>query len=80
MTKILGIQIQDRVAAAETVQDALTKNGCCIRTRLGLHEVGNTCAPAGLILLELAGDPKEWEKLESDLGALKGISVKSMEF
>jgi len=80
MTKILGIQIKDRIDEADKLQDVLTKFGCSIRTRLGLHEVGNSCSPVGVIILELAGDSSEWPKLESALGAISGIVVKSMEF
>ncbi len=80
MTKILGIQITNRESSAERMQDVLTKYGCCIRTRLGLHEAGNACSPRGIILLELAGDSAEWVALEKDLQSIDGLSVKSMEF
>jgi len=80
MTKILGIQIKDRIDEADKLQDVLTKYGCSIRTRLGLHETGSVCSPMGIIVLELAGDTSEWTKLESALSAISGIAVKSMEF
>jgi len=36
--RILGILIPDRVKDAVKIQEALTKYGCSIKTRLGLHE------------------------------------------
>jgi len=56
---VLGIRIEDRVKEAGEVQKVLTKFGCSIKTRLGLHEVSNDfCSSSGLILLELTG-PKD---------------------
>ncbi|NLN76456.1 MAG: hypothetical protein GX139_09100 [Armatimonadetes bacterium] len=56
---ILGVNISSRTQAVPEVQKALTKYGCNIRTRLGLHEVsGDSCAPGGLLILEMFGDDK----------------------
>ena len=61
---VLGIRIEDRVKEAGEVQKVLTKFGCSIKTRLGLHEVSNDfCSSSGLILLELTGPKDEQEKL-----------------
>ena len=62
--RVLGIHINDRVNNAVGIQNILTKYGCSIRTRLGLHEViDDYCSKGGLILLELTGDRTEWLKL-----------------
>ena len=79
--RILGILIPDRVKDAVKIQEAFTKYGCSIKTRLGLHEAGdNKCARNGLIVLELTGDKKEWDKLEKDLTAIEGVKVEKMAF
>ena len=59
----------------------LTKFGCTIRTRLGLHDVNEEfSSPTGMILLELTGDPKEYSKLENELLRIEGLEVKKMVF
>ncbi|MEZ7890976.1 MAG: hypothetical protein QMC67_04435 [Candidatus Wallbacteria bacterium] len=79
--RILGVYISDRIKEAGEVQKVLTKYGCSIKTRLGLHEVSeNKCATNGLLILELTGDLKECDKLENDLLGIKGIEVKKMTF
>lgn len=78
---ILGIQITDRLKEVSDVQAVLTKFGCTIKTRLGLHEVkDNYCARNGLILLELTGNPEEFIKLENELLKVEGLEVKKMIF
>jgi hypothetical protein len=78
---ILGVQITDRVKEVSTVQDILSKFGCSIRTRLGLHEVKDDyCAASGLILLELAGNREEFFKLENELLRVEGLVVRKMVF
>jgi hypothetical protein len=76
---IMAIMLDHRVQNAVAVQTALTKHGCLIRTRLGLHEVDKDfCADWGLVLLQLAGCGDEVEALKADLEAIEGIRVKSM--
>jgi len=78
---ILGIRITERVKKVSDVQSILTKFGCIITTRLGLHEVKNdSCENAGLILLELTGAKEEFVKLENALLKVEGLIVKKMEF
>ena len=78
---ILGIHITDRVKEVSEVQSILTKFGCTIKTRLGLHEVKDDfCARSGLILLELTGSREEFIKLENELLMVKGLEVKKMVF
>lgn len=36
---IIGIHVTDRVQHAGEVQQTLTKHGCQIKTRIGLHEI-----------------------------------------
>lgn len=78
---ILGIRIDDRIAEAGEVQQILTRYGCSIKTRLGLHEVSNDyCSSAGLILLELTGPRDEQDRLHTELSKLPGITCRRMDF
>lgn len=78
---ILGIHITDRVKEVSDVQSILSKYGCTIKTRLGLHEVKEDfCARSGLILLELTGSSEEFFKLENELLRIDGLEVKKMVF
>ncbi len=79
--RILGVLITNREKEAGNVQRILTKFGCTIKTRLGLHEISNDlCSPCGLILLELLGDTSEMDKLEAELDKLSGVQLKKMVF
>lgn len=76
---ILGIRIANREQDSAKVQHILTKFGCSIRTRLGINEDDDTeTSGRGLILLELTGDPKEFEKLMQELNKIEGITVDKM--
>ena len=78
---ILGVHITDRVQEVSEVQAILTKFGCTIKTRLGLHEVKDDfCARSGLIILELTGSQEEFIKLENELLKINGLEVKKMVF
>lgn len=80
-TRILGVLITDRKKEAGKVQQVLTKYGCSIKTRLGLHEVtDDLCSTSGLLLLELTGDISEMEKLEKELTAIDGTQTQKMIF
>lgn len=80
-TRILGLYVTQRVKDAVKIQDVLTKYGCSIRTRLGLHEASNEfCSPSGLIILELTGDVNECIKLENELLKIEGLQVQKMLF
>jgi len=80
-TRILGILITDRQEEAGKVQSVLTKFGCSIKTRLGLHEVNSDlCSTSGLILLELIGEITEMDKLENELKAIGGTQTQKMVF
>ncbi|MFW6094954.1 MAG: hypothetical protein ACOC8S_00790 [Bacteroidota bacterium] len=75
--RILGILITDRKKEAGEVQKILTQYGSTIKTRLGLHEVGDdTLSEEGLILLELTGIQSEMDNLES----IEGTQTQKMDF
>ncbi len=78
--KLLIVKIGGRSHQATQVQESLTKHGCSIRTRLGLHETSpNYCAEDGLVILELANNPDDIEALKSDLEKLPGVTVHYLE-
>lgn len=79
--RILGIFITKRDNAALKVQEILTKYGCSIKTRLGLHELELTnCDSCGLIILELIGNVNECIRLENELWAVDGVKIQKMVF
>ena len=79
--RILGVVITDRQKEAGEVQKVLTKYGCSIKTRLGLHEASNeNCSNEGLILLELIGDYKDMDNLEAALQKIEGTETQKMAF
>lgn len=70
----------NRISEAVKFQDLLTKNGCKIRTRLGLHEVSdNACSNDGLIVLQPYGSKEDVEALVNDLNSLEGITAKYLD-
>ncbi|HKL37968.1 MAG TPA: hypothetical protein VJ876_03675 [Bacteroidales bacterium] len=79
--RILGILITDRQKEAGNVQRVLTNYGTSIKTRLGLHEIGDSnLSKEGLILLELTGVQSDMEQLQSELEQIEGTQTKKMVF
>lgn len=57
MTAILGILLENRIENAIKFQEILTECGCDIRTRIGLHPIGEyKCVNSGIILLEVVNN------------------------
>lgn len=73
---VLGVLISHRTKNAVEVQDILTKFGCIIKMRLGLHETENVCADDALLLLQLDGKEQEIKNLEISLNAVDGVKTK----
>lgn len=81
MRTIMGIEIEDREKEALNVQSLLTKHGCIIKTRLGLHDAGNVCSQNGFLLLEFVHETLgEFSELELELNNIEGVVAKRMEF
>jgi hypothetical protein len=79
--RILGVMVTNRTKNSTTVQHILTKFGCSIKTRLGLHEVTSDISTNyGLILLELTGEKAEWDKLEAELLKVEDVITKKISF
>ena len=76
---IMAILQEKRVESAAKVQDILTKYGCHIRVRLGLHDSAvNECSTSGLIILQLCGDNLVISDMENELQAIPNVKVKYM--
>ena len=74
---VIAVKVSDREGVAQDLQKVLTKHGCLIKVRLGLHDIpANSCSPAGLVLMEVEGDPAEMQALVSELNALASVSAK----
>ena len=74
---IIGIRMDNRVANAVKFQEVLTRNGCKIKTRLGLHEVSeDSCSNDGIIVLQPYGSKKDVEDLVEQLNSLEGITAR----
>ena len=79
--RILGLMVNDTAKGADKIQGILTKYGCVIRTRLGLHDINEDYAgDTGLMLLELVGDMNECLRLENELLTLEGVDIQKMVF
>ncbi len=76
---IFGIHISQRVENVPALQAALTKYGCSIRTRLGIHDADSTsCSPSGLVLVDVFGP--DMEAFYGELQGLKGVGLQRMDF
>ena len=76
---IMAVLQENRVETATKVQEVLTRNGCNIRFRLGLHDAGlESCSNSGLILLQVCGAKTEVEQLQAELQQVPHVRVKLM--
>ena len=76
---IMAVLQENRVETATKVQEVLTRNGCNIRFRLGLHDAGlESCSNSGLILLQVCGAKTEIEQLQAELQQVPHVKVKLM--
>ena len=77
---IVAMTLKGRSDNAGKVQQVLTRNGCSIKARIGLHdEVGETCSNEGLIVLQVCGSKEEIQELLRGLNAIDGVNAKHME-
>jgi hypothetical protein len=78
--RLIMIKIEKRDPEAVDVQNILTEFGCCIKTRLGLHEVEkDNCSTTGLIILQLGENSCDVNKFLDKLNALPHVIAKFME-
>ncbi len=79
---IMGIKVEERVDKVSRVQELLTKHGCEISTRLGLHVASaDACSTQGLILLEFIDNADDSaNELERELKELGSVNIQRMVF
>jgi hypothetical protein len=60
MTTIIGIAINDRNNDSMKLQEILTEYGCVIKTRIGIHDMGEyKCLKYGIVLIEVVDKVNE---------------------
>lgn len=72
LSAVVAILISQRTDDAPKFQEVLTRHGCVIKIRLGLHEVDD-CREEGLVILHVCGAEIALEALVADINALSNI-------
>jgi lipoate-protein ligase B len=74
---LIAVRIGDRDSSAMKVQQALTKHGCNINVRLGLHdsEDDNVCSPCGTMILQLSCSKEDAKILVEDLCEIDSVKA-----
>ena len=72
---IMIVKIGERRKKSPEVQEVLSKFGCSIKTRLGLHEAGDVCSEEGVLVLQLTGERSEMKRLEKALNELESVKA-----
>lgn len=73
--QIMVVKIGDRREHSPKVQEVLSRFGCSIKVRLGLHETENVCSEEGILILQLAGEKEELLGLEKALNELPSVTA-----
>ena len=75
---IMAVLINHRSKNAIRIQEVLTKHGCRIKMRLGLHEAGDYCSEEGLVILQVCGEEQEIRELEDSLNEIEGVKARTV--
>jgi len=77
MADLLLIKVGNRAQNALKVQELLSRYGCNIEVRLGLHEFAPGCEEKdeGIIILKLSGNLEDFKKLKEDLEKIEGVKA-----
>ena len=75
MVAIMVVKIGTRRENSPQVQEVLSKYGCSIKLRLGLHETENVCSDEGVLILQLTGERDEMKKLEKELNTMSEVAA-----
>lgn len=73
---IMVVKIGARREDSPKVQEVLSRFGCSIKVRLGLHETYEVCSDEGVLILQLAGEVEEMKKLEHALNEMDRVKAK----
>lgn len=79
MTIILGIKLPNRTSTSPVFQDVISKYGCLIKTRIGLHSnCSASCSNYGIIILEII-EGSDIVDLKKALLRIEGVTLDSMD-
>ncbi len=73
---IMVVKIEARREDSPKVQEVLSRFGCSIKVRLGLHETHEVCSDEGILILQLCGETKEMFELEHALNSMERVAAK----
>ena len=74
---IIAIRLESRTQNANNLQQILTRSGCNIKVRLGLHDVSDDyCANDGIIILQVCGKDEELQLLLDNINKMDGATAK----
>lgn len=75
---LMALRVADRDSSALKIQEVLTKHGCQINMRLGLHDTdgGNVCSSTGTMILRLCCPASEAKEIEAALVKIPGVKAK----
>ena len=81
---LLALRVTNRDSSAMKIQEVLSKHGCKISMRLGLHDVegegSNICSGTGTMILRLCCSDEEGHAIEDDLVKIDGVKAKFIDF
>lgn len=73
---LMIIKIDNREGTAQKVQNVLTRHGCLIKVRLGLHDVpADACSSAGLLVLQVVGPDQDIRAFQAELAGIADVAV-----
>ncbi len=74
---VVVMSLARRSTGAVALQGVLTRWGCIIKTRLGIHDgVANACTDNGLIILELVASAAQETKFLKELRSVPALKSK----
>ncbi|MDR1137154.1 MAG: hypothetical protein LBK91_02415 [Synergistaceae bacterium] len=75
---LVAVRVGNRDSSALKIQETLTKHGCSISVRLGLHdneEGGGVCSPCGTMILQLSCSPDDARALVEELRKIDSVKA-----
>jgi hypothetical protein len=77
--QLVIVKLQARSQVALRVQEVLTKHGCNITLRLGIHEQSsNECSNEGVIVLQVKPELSAVNALVEDLKSISQVGVHAL--
>ena len=75
---IIGLKLSNRISTSPVFQNIISKYGCIINTRIGLHSnCSRICSSYGIILLEIV-DNSNVIPLKKELLDIDGITLDTL--